>query len=131
MSSGAAIRAVDTAVGLALQADARRATDALHAVAGEAFTGEEARFRAAMLDPFDRGEPLAVPAESGDELVDAVVEAFRTYWWHALTAPHATDAHFSEMEAWELEYRAKLVELVQAVETRGRILGKLGESQWR
>lgn len=97
MSSGAAIRSVDTAVGLALQADARRATDALHAVAAEAFTGEEARFRAAMLDRFDRGEPLPVPAESGDELVDVVVEAFRSYWWHALTDRQATETQAARL----------------------------------
>ena len=96
-SSRAAIDAVDAAVGLALQADAGGGIDALRHVAAGAFSGGEARFRSTFLERFDRRDPAPVPAASGDELVDAVVDAFRTYWWHALTDRHGADAHAARL----------------------------------
>ena len=41
----------------------------------------------------------------------------------------ADTAHFKDLQAWELEYRAKLTELAQANETRGKVLGKFIQDQ--
>ena len=41
----------------------------------------------------------------------------------------ADKAHFKDLQAWELEYRAKLTELAQANETRGKVLGKFMQDQ--
>jgi hypothetical protein len=43
---------------------------------------------------------------------------------------HAVDLReFPDLQPWQLEYRAKLVELAQAVETRAQILTKFSEDQ--
>jgi hypothetical protein len=41
----------------------------------------------------------------------------------------ADKAHFKGLQPWELEYRAKLTELAQANETRGKVLGKFIQDQ--
>ena len=45
------------------------------------------------------------------------------------TQHFADMARFPDLEPWQMEYRAKLVELAQAEETRERVLSKFREDQ--
>jgi len=56
-------------------------------------------------------------------------EEFRVTFLGHETQHFADLLRFPELESWELEYRAKLVELAQAVETRPRLLQKFTEDQ--
>lgn len=56
-------------------------------------------------------------------------EEFRVTFLGHETQHFADLKKYAPMESWELEYRAKLVELAQATETRARILAKFSEDQ--
>jgi hypothetical protein len=56
-------------------------------------------------------------------------EEFRVTFLGHETQHFADLVRFAPMEPWELEYRAKLVELAQASSTRGRIVAKFTEDQ--
>jgi hypothetical protein len=56
-------------------------------------------------------------------------EEFRVSFLGHESQHFADKAHFKGLQAWEFEYRAKLTELAQAKETRGKVLGKFMQDQ--
>jgi hypothetical protein len=56
-------------------------------------------------------------------------EEFRVSFLGHETQHFADKAHFKDLQGWELEYRAKLTELAQAKETRGKVLSDFMQDQ--
>jgi predicted glycoside hydrolase/deacetylase ChbG (UPF0249 family) len=78
--------AVDRATGTALQADSAAALRILMDLPSSAYAGEEAIFRACMVERFGPSTHLAIPPVS-DPWIASVVETYVKYWAHSLSNP--------------------------------------------
>ena len=79
-SSTAAVAAVADATGAALQADMPRALKALRRIPANEYAGEEAIFRAAMLERFAADAPVDLPLARKAPLSRAMLATYRAYW---------------------------------------------------
>jgi hypothetical protein len=86
-SSPAAAAAVADATGAALQADVRRALEALCGVPADEFAGVDGVFRVAMLARFAGEAGNDLPADLADPFARELLATYRAYWRTALTNP--------------------------------------------
>ncbi|MGH8178333.1 MAG: hypothetical protein ACREV5_18910 [Steroidobacter sp.] len=86
-SSTAAQRAIAESVSAALQGNSRRSREALNAVPAEQFSGEDADYRACMLERFGGTSPPPSVEDVDDPFVRETLAIYQDYWWRALTAP--------------------------------------------
>jgi hypothetical protein len=116
-------------VAAGLQADARSAVMALRRVPADQFAGTDAVFRGRMLARFDRPEPPEeIPCVS-DALARAVVRAYRTYWWQALTAPETAEQRSGELLRTLTALLGEAAEGSDALEPR--LIARLSERGYR
>ena len=94
VSSPAAEHGIAKSISAALQGDSRSSVEALRAVPADQFVGEDAEYRACMLDRFgERASPPELVNATGDTVVDTALRLYQQYWWQALTAPGKIEEH--------------------------------------
>lgn len=94
VSSPAAEHGIAKSVSAALQGNSRQSVEALRAVPADQFVGEDAEYRACILERFgDRGSPPRLVNATGDAEVDDALRAYQQYWWQALRAPGKVEEH--------------------------------------
>lgn len=97
--SPAAQRAMGDARNALLQGNAPQALAALASVPAAQFSGEAASERACIIERFDRAAPPPLRAPVHDAFTRQVIEAYQSFWWHALKAPAARDAQEAKLMA--------------------------------
>src|SRR5262249_37507189 len=89
--------AIDRATGLALQGDAAAAVKVLAEIPEANFKGEDADFRACMLDRFGSNHPAPIDQNLSDPWLASLATDYLTYWNHSLTKPHEREQAESEL----------------------------------
>ena len=94
VSSPAAERGIAKSVSAALQGNSRQSVEALRAVPADQFAGEDAEYRACILERFgDRATPPRLVNATGDAEVDDALRLYQQYWWQALRAAGKVEEH--------------------------------------
>ena len=97
--------AIDRATGLALQGDAAAAVKVLAESSEASFKGDDADFRACMLNRFGSNHPEPIDQNLSDPWIASLATDYLTYWNHSLTKP-------DEREQAERELRSHLSKLL-------------------
>lgn len=84
--------AFGAATGAILRGDVVQALGLLKAVPVTEFSSRDASFRACMIARFERAAPPVLVDAVDDAFVRNVLQAYRSYWWHALRAPRQREA---------------------------------------
>jgi hypothetical protein len=90
---------VDRATGLALQGDAASAVKALAETNAAAFAGDDADFRACMMNRFGASAQLPTEMTVADPWVATLAKNYVEYWQRALTKPNERDAAEQELRS--------------------------------